>query len=76
MDHSRFKQIDELFDAALDLPDSERESFIIAQSQGDEELKKEVLSLLKAQTDSDKFLEKSAMGIAARNLADEQTILN
>jgi serine/threonine protein kinase len=76
MDHSRYKQIDELFDAALDLPDSEREAFIIAQSQGDEELKKEVLSLLKAQTDSNKFLEKSAMGIAAKNLADEKTILN
>lgn len=76
MDQSRFKQIDDLFDAAMDLPDSERQAFIIAQAQGDEELKNEVLSLLKAQSDSNKFLEKSAMGIAARNLADEQTVLN
>ena len=75
MTPNRWKQIDELFDAVLDLPESEREAFLSAKSNGDEDLKNEVLSLLKATSNSDKFLEKSAMGIAARNLADEKTIV-
>jgi eukaryotic-like serine/threonine-protein kinase len=73
MNPTRWQQIDELFDAALDLPESEREVFLSAKCNGDDELKKEVLSLLESQKSSDNFLEKSAMGIAARNLADEQT---
>lgn len=74
MDTTRWKQIDELFDAVLDLPEAEREVFLSTKCGGDEDLKNEVLSLLKADTSSDSFLEKSAMGVAARNLADEQTV--
>jgi eukaryotic-like serine/threonine-protein kinase len=74
MNADRWKQIDEIFDAVLDLPEAEREAFLSAQTNGDDDLKREVLSLLKANTSSNNFLEKSAMGVAARNLADEQTI--
>lgn len=76
MDSARWKQVDELFDAVLDLPETEREAFLNENCNGDEELKNEVLSLLDAQTSSDNFLENSAMGIAARNLADEKTIFS
>ena len=66
MNSERWKQIDELFDAVLDLPAGEREKFLTEQTNGDEDLKNEVLSLLKAETNTDKFLETSVMKIAAR----------
>ena len=74
MEATRWKQIDDLFDAALDLPEAEREAFLSEKTNGDDELKNKLLKLLKATTTAD-FMEKSAMGIAARNLADEQTVV-
>ena len=76
MNPERWKQIDELFDAVLDLPKSERESFLALKTKGDEELKNEVLSLLNAETSNGNFLENSAMGIAAKNLANEKTVVS
>jgi eukaryotic-like serine/threonine-protein kinase len=70
----RWRQIDELFDAVLDLPEAARERFLSEKCDGDEDLKSEVLSLLKATSGADNFLEKSAMGIAAKNLAVEQDV--
>jgi eukaryotic-like serine/threonine-protein kinase len=72
MDQDRWKQIDELFDAVLDLPEPERERFLSEKCGGDPELEKKILKLLRATTTGN-FLEKSAMGIVARNLADERT---
>ncbi len=74
MNQDRWKQIDELFDAALDLPEAERENFLSEKCGGDNELKTKILTLLKATT-TENFMEKSAMSVAARNLADEQTIV-
>ncbi len=76
MNQDRWKQIDELFDAALDLPEAEREAFLSARTNGDDELKKEVLSLLSANKESESFLNKSAMNIAAKNLAAEETAVS
>jgi serine/threonine protein kinase len=75
VNQERWRQIDELFDAVLDLPEAGREAFLDEKTNGDEDLKNEILSLLKAQTGTDNFLEKSAMGIAARHLADAQTVI-
>ncbi len=74
MKTERWKQIDELFDAVLDLSEPEREAFLSEKCGGDDELKTRVLTLLKAEATAD-FMENSAMGIVARNLADEQTIV-
>ncbi|HEX9960796.1 MAG TPA: protein kinase, partial [Pyrinomonadaceae bacterium] len=75
MNPDRWKQIDELFDAVLDLPDAEREKFLSEKCSRDEELRREILSLLEAQRESEKnFLQKSAMNIAAKNLAEDQTV--
>jgi eukaryotic-like serine/threonine-protein kinase len=74
MNPARWKQIDELFDAALDLPAAEREAFLSEKTNGDDELKNRLLKLVRAASNGD-FLERSAMGIAARNLADERTIV-
>ena len=72
MNADRWKQIDELFDAVLDLPETEREAFLSARTNGDEDLKGEVLSLLSATKASESFLNKSAMKIAAHNLAEDE----
>ncbi|MEK7723938.1 MAG: serine/threonine-protein kinase, partial [Acidobacteriota bacterium] len=70
MNPSRFKQIDELFDAALDLLESEREAFLSEKCGDDKELKKEVLFLLNTQNQDDNFLEQSAMGVVAKQIAE------
>ena len=44
----RWKKIEELFGAAIDLPDEERAAFLRAKCAGDEELRAEVESLLAA----------------------------
>ena len=72
MKPERWRQIDELFDAVLDLPETERESFLSEKCGGDAELRDEVLSLLKASGGGDDYLEKSAMGVAARKLVEQQ----
>ena len=74
MNADRWRKIDELFDAVLDMPESERELFLSEKCGGDEDLKNEVLSLLNAGTVSENFLEKSAMGVVARHLADEKAV--
>ncbi len=75
MNADRWKQIDELFDAVLDLPEAGREAFLSEKCSGDLDLKKEVLSLLDATKESDGFMQNSAMGIAAKNLANEETVV-
>ncbi|HMS43460.1 MAG TPA: serine/threonine-protein kinase, partial [Pyrinomonadaceae bacterium] len=73
MTPDRWKQIDELFDAVLDLPEADREAFLSSRTNGDEDLRREVLSLLNANKETESFLNKSAMNIAAKNLANEET---
>jgi serine/threonine protein kinase len=67
----RWKQIDELFDAALEVTAERRVPFLAEKCNGDEDLKREVLSLLAAQNEAGKFLENSAMNLMAREIATE-----
>ena len=73
MNAERWKQIDELFDAVLEIPDEQRETFLSEKCVGDADLRSEVLSLLKAQTSADQFLEHSAMNLMAKELAHNHT---
>jgi serine/threonine protein kinase len=73
MNAQRWKQIDELFDAILEIPNERREDFLSDKCNGDVDLKREVLSLLKAQTSADNFLENSAMNLMAKELAQNRT---
>lgn len=73
MDTNRWQQIDELFDAVLNLPETEREAFLAAHTNGDEDLKNEVLSLLDAEKESNNFLNQSALKVAAKKLAADQS---
>lgn len=71
MNAERWKQIDALFDALLEIPETEREAFLSDKCAGDEELKREVLSLLDAQKETERFMENSAMNLMAKEIADD-----
>ncbi len=74
MNADRWNRVDELLDAVLDSPPAERERILSEKANGDEDLIREVRSLLRAQIGADAFLETSAIRVAARNLADDDTV--
>lgn len=63
--------MDALLEAALEQPADKRESFVIQSSEDDVDLRKEVLSLLRAQSQASQFMEHSAMRVAAAALAGD-----
>jgi len=71
MNPELWKQVDALLDAALDVPEGEREDFVARAAAGNIRLSEEVLSLLRAQARSSHFMERSAMRVAAQALARE-----
>ena len=71
MEAERWKRIDELLDAAHELPAAEREDFVAEACGADDELRREVLSLLEAEGRAANFIERPAMSVAARSLARE-----
>ncbi len=77
MDAKRWKKIDSIIDAALEISASEREKFVALNCKADETLKKEVLELLAAHDESDNFLNKSAMNLMAKEIAaDAPTVFD
>ena len=66
----RWKRIDELFAAALDVEPSEREAFVRRASDGDEELCREVLALLESADEAEAAIGDSVDTFAAPLLAD------
>lgn len=73
MDRERWKQIDELLQAALLQKESGRRAFLRQACQGDEILEQEILSLLAAGEEAGSFLEKPAVEFAAPLLTLEHT---
>ncbi|MGD9590754.1 MAG: protein kinase [Pyrinomonadaceae bacterium] len=73
MDANRWRQIDSLLDAAMELPEAERESFVSTKAGDDLDLRKAVLELLEAQGESGAFLQKSAMHMAAEGVSGADT---
>ena len=66
MDAERWKQVDDLLQAALDHPPAARAEFLLRSCGGDETLEREVSSLLASHDAAGKFLESSARDAAAR----------
>ena len=60
MDADRWKQVNELFHAALEQPEGDRAAFVAAESGDDETLRAEVESLLDSHAESEDFIEKPA----------------
>ncbi|MCI0537093.1 MAG: protein kinase, partial [Verrucomicrobiales bacterium] len=74
MDANRWKKIKEVYDRALDLGGDEREGFLAEACDDDDDLRREVESLLAAHEDAGSFLQSPAVKIAAREIvADEDT---
>ena len=73
MQPERWKQVDELYHHALEQDEAGRGEFLQKACAGDEELLHEVESLLAYQKQSEKFIESSAMQVAAKALANSET---
>jgi len=74
MKTERWRQIDKLLDVALELPPDERESFLLESCGNDEDLRREVESLLKANENAGGFMESPAIEVAAKTIAQERTL--
>ena len=61
----RFRRVDTIFDAAEDVPATELTAFIDRECAGDEDLRAEVLELVRAYHRSDSLLESPASRLAA-----------
>jgi serine/threonine protein kinase len=74
MDAEQWKKIKEVYDRALDLSGDEREVFLAEACGGDDDLRREVESLLAAHEDAGTFLQSPAVEVAVREIvADEVT---
>ncbi len=70
MKAERYRQIDKCLEEAMERHTGERQAFLDGACAGDEELRKEVESLLKAYEQVGDFIEDSAMKVAAKAMAD------
>lgn len=71
MEPERWKQIDQLLEAALDRPPSQRAAFLNQACAGDAALRRKVESLLSSDEQARSFLESPAFEVAARELAGQ-----
>jgi serine/threonine protein kinase len=70
MTPERFQKIGEIYDAALGLESERRPAFLVEACAGDEELRREVESLLVAHESAGAFIDQPAVEIAAGMLAN------
>src|SRR5262245_36934293 len=75
MNPHRWEQIDELLSAALELDTDKRAAFLNEACAEDQELRKEVESLLAADEKEQNRIERYPMQLAAELLAEQQTVL-
>ena len=71
MTSDRWERITEIHDAALEVGEDERPSFLEHACQGDEELRREVESLLSYALQAQKFINRPALQLTAEKLATE-----
>ena len=76
MNAELWKQVDALLDDALELPPEKREQFVVeaCERNGNDELRDEVLSLVRAQSQASGFMERSAMRVAAQAIAKDANL--
>ena len=72
MEAERWTKIDRLLDRAMERPPEMRADFLAIACEGDEDLRREVESLLKTQWASEPFLSLPALDLAARCLARDR----
>ena len=72
MTPERYRQIGELYHAALEVASGERAAFLTRECEGDEDLRHEVESLINSHQQAEGFIEKSALNVAAEILANQK----
>lgn len=72
MNQTSWHKIEELFNAALELPAGKRSEFLAISCAGDEELKKEVLSLLENMGGGESLFEKPVFSLGVSLLGREK----
>jgi len=74
MEPERWRRVEQLYHSALKIPAEQRGSFLEEQCQGDEDLEKEIASLLSFESSAAEFIESPAFDVAARLEAEGKTI--
>lgn len=74
MDSEQWKQVEALYNAALEIDVGERESFLVVACAGDEELRREVLSLLSSAEHADSFLEAPLTSVGLMLMSAEHSL--
>ena len=69
MTPERWRQIEQIYHSALEREESQRASFLKEACAGDEELRREVESLLAQRTEAENFIEAPALQVAAEGMA-------
>jgi tetratricopeptide (TPR) repeat protein/predicted Ser/Thr protein kinase len=72
MDPGKWQQVDDLLQRVLERPPEERNAFLRRASAGDQDLEREVRSLLESHESAGVFLEKPAIEMAAEDLAGDR----
>ena len=76
MKEERWREVERLYHSTLEKHPSERSAFLAETCAGDEELRREVESLLVYEDRAENFIESPALDVAARIMAgeDSQTV--
>src|SRR5258705_8410374 len=72
MTPERWQQVEQIYHSALGREARQRVAFLKEACRGDEELRREVESLLAQQTEAENFIEAPALEAAAKGLAAGQ----
>jgi hypothetical protein len=68
----RWQQIERICQSALELGESQRRAFLDEAGAGDEELRRKMKSLLQFDSRGGRFIEQSALEVAAKMIAQEK----
>src|SRR2546428_990927 len=72
MKPERWQRIEKLYHAALERPAPSRADFLRSACGDDEDLYREVESLLALQSKAESFIEQPALEVAAKSVAEDQ----
>jgi predicted ATPase/serine/threonine protein kinase len=73
MDAERWRRVDQLLQSALEVSPERRDEFLCRECAGDAALEEEVRSLLDSHRNADGFLERPAIRVAAKAMAQADT---
>ena len=76
MNSERLKQVEEIYHAALEIPFAEREAFFDESCGADENLRREVESLLAFENSSGNFIDAPPESLAAEMFAERENLTN